>query len=167
MLLTGYHTGMRLEEILTLEWDRVDLEKNRIFLPKQLTKTNQARYVPLTSTLRRELAHLKSADGVIRFRGLVFQRDGKKITHTYRTVQTLCEQENVLDFRFHDLRHCAATNLADAGVDAETIMAISGHRSIEMYLRYRSVRPERLDAAMARLDAAVNTLITPACSPTV
>jgi len=42
-----------------------------------------------------------------------------------------------------------------------------GHRSIEMYLRYRSVRPEQLDATMARLDAAVNTLITPACSPTV
>lgn len=45
-------------------------------------------------------------------------------------------------------------------MDAETIMAITGHRSIAMYLRYRSVRPERLDVAMARLDAATNTLIT-------
>lgn len=167
VLLTGYHTAMRLEEILTMEWDRVDLEKNRFFLPKHLTKTNQERYVPLTSTLRRELIRLKSLDGVIRFRGLVFQKDGKKIDHTYRTVQELCVKENIQNFRFHDLRHCAATNLADAGVDAETIMAITGHRSVEMYLRYRSVRPERLDAAMARLDAAVNTPLTPACIPTV
>ena len=36
VLLTGYHTGMRLEEILTLTWDRVDLEKSRIFLPGHL-----------------------------------------------------------------------------------------------------------------------------------
>jgi len=121
----------------------------------------------LTPTLRRELVQLKPLGGIIRFRGLVFQKDGKKIDHTCRIVQGLCEQVNISDFRFHDLKHCAATNLADAGVDAETIIAITGHRSIEMYLRYRSVRPERLDAAMAKLDAAVNALITPACSPTV
>jgi len=71
------------------------------------------------------------------------------------------------NFIFHDLQHCAATNLADAGVEAETIMAIRGHRSVEKYLRYRSVKPERLDAAMACLVAAVNTLITPASVTTV
>jgi integrase len=63
---------------------------------------------------------------------------------------------------FHDLRHCAVTNLAEAGVDTETIMKIVGHSSVEMFLRYRKVRAEKLDAAMQRLDAAINTLITPA-----
>ena len=57
---------------------------------------------------------------------------------------------------FHDLRHCAVTNLADAGVDTETIMKIVGHSSVEMFLRYRTIKPEKLDAAMASL----NTLIT-------
>lgn len=46
ILLTAYHTGMRLEEILTLTWDRVDLEKNRLFLPGRLTKTAKDREVP-------------------------------------------------------------------------------------------------------------------------
>ena len=41
VLLTGYHTGMRLEEILTLTWDRVEIERGRIFLPIALTKTKQ------------------------------------------------------------------------------------------------------------------------------
>jgi len=39
VLLTGYHTGMRLEEVLTLTWDRVDLKKDgysyQAILPKQ------------------------------------------------------------------------------------------------------------------------------------
>lgn len=39
-------------------------------------------------------------------------------------------------------------------------MKIVGHSSVEMFLRYRKVKAEKLDAAMSRLDAALNTLIT-------
>lgn len=156
VLLTGYHTGMRLEEILTLTWDRVDLEKGRIFLPGQLTKTKQDRTVPLTPTLRRALQQLREQDGVVRIQGLVFQKNGKKFTHTYRAVQDICKAQKIENFIFHDLRHCAVTNLADAGVDTETIMKIVGHSSVEMFLRYRTIKAEKLDDAMSRL----NTLIT-------
>ena len=74
VLLTGYHTGMRLEEILSLTWDRVDLTKNRIYLPGHLTKTGKPREVPLTETLRNCLAELRERDGVSRIQGLVFER---------------------------------------------------------------------------------------------
>jgi site-specific recombinase XerD len=57
--------------------------------------------------------------------------------------------------------------LAEAGVDTETIMKIVGHSSVEMFLRYRKVRAEKLDAAMQRLDAAINTVITPASATAV
>jgi integrase len=156
VLLTGYHTGMRLEEILTLTWDRVDLEKGRIFLPGHLTKTGQERLVPITLTLRGELQRLRALGGVTRIQGLVFQKNGGKLTHTYREVQRLCKDQKIKDFVFHDLRHCAVTNLADSGVDTETIMKIVGHSSVEMFLRYRTIKPEKLDAAMTSL----NTLIT-------
>ncbi|MCZ6801940.1 MAG: tyrosine-type recombinase/integrase, partial [Nitrospirae bacterium] len=76
--------------------------------------------------------------------------------HTYRVVRDLCEEQSIPDFVFHDLRHCAVTNLADAGVDTETIMKIVGHSSVEMFLRYRTIKAETFDAAMSRL----NTLIT-------
>jgi site-specific recombinase XerD len=61
----------------------------------------------------------------------------------------------------------AVTNLADAGLDTETIMKIVGHSSVEMFLRYRKVKAERLDAAMTRLDTALNTLITPPTSAAI
>lgn len=156
VLMTGYHTGMRLEEILGLTWDRVDLEKSRIFLPGSLTKNGQAREVPLTPSLKHTLQQLRHKDGVARITGFVFQKGGRRLNHTYRVVQELCQGQHIEDFVFHDLRHCAVTNLADAGVDTETIMKIVGHSSVEMFLRYRTVKADKLDAAMTRL----NTLIT-------
>ena len=156
VLLTGYYTGMRLEEILGLTWDRVDLEKSRIFLPGALTKNGEAREVPLTPVLKHTLQRLREQGGVTRISGLVFEKKGRKVNHTYRVVGLLCEEQKILNFVFHDLRHCAVTNLADAGVDTETIMKIVGHSSVEMFLRYRTITAEKLDAAMTR----VNTLIT-------
>ncbi|MEO7862037.1 MAG: tyrosine-type recombinase/integrase, partial [Nitrospirales bacterium] len=91
-----------------------------------------------------------------RIQGLVFHKKGAKLSHTYREVQRCCAEQNIKDFVFHDLRHCAVTNLADSGVDTETIMKIVGHSSVEMFLRYRTIKAETLDSAMARL----NTLIT-------
>ena len=156
ILLIGYHTGMRLEEILTLTWDRVDLDKKRIYLPGVLTKTGEDRAVPITPFLQHTLKLLRGKDGVTRMGGLVFQKNGRKLNHTYRAVQDICETQNIPNFTFHDLRHCAVTNMADAGIAPETIMKIVGHSSIEMFLRYRTIKAENLDAAMSSL----NTLIT-------
>jgi integrase len=96
---------------------------------------------------------LKNAGGITRISGLVFTKDGKKLDHTYRVVQDLCRELRIEDFRFHDLRHSAVTNLRAAGVDVETIMKIVGHSSVEMFLRYRAVDEEELNAAMEKLEA--------------
>ena len=121
-----------------------------------MTKNGEDREVPLTPFLKRTLQQLREQDGVTRISGLVFQKEGRRLNHTYRVIQQLCKDHKIEDFVFHDLRHCAVTNLADAGVDTETIMKIVGHSSVEMFLRYRTIKAEKLDAAMTRL----NTLIT-------
>ena len=100
-------------------------------------------------------------EGVIRIKGLVFQKDGRKITHTYRLVKKLCEEQQIPDFVFHDLRHCAVTNLADAGIDTELIMKIVWHSSVEMFLRYRTIKAEKLDAAMASFNNLITLRQTP------
>jgi len=45
-------------------------------------------------------------------------------------------------FRFHDLRHCAITQLAENGASDSTIMAIAAHVSRRMLERYSHVRME-------------------------
>ena len=106
----------------------------------------------MTRTLRECLARAAAAGLCEQDSGACVRADGKKLNHTYREVQRLCEDQKIENFVFHDLRHWAVTNLADNGVEIETIMKIVGHSCVEMFLRYRKIKPEKLDAAMARLD---------------
>src|SRR5208283_1494944 len=55
-------------------------------------------------------------------------------------------------FRFHDLRHCAITQLAENGTSDSTIMAIAGHVSRRMLERYSHVRMEAKRNAMETLE---------------
>jgi len=60
-------------------------------------------------------------------------------------------QAGLPGFRFHDLRHCAITQLAESGAADSTIMAIAGHVSRRMLERYSHVRMEAKRTAMEAL----------------
>jgi hypothetical protein len=64
----------------------------------------------------------------------------------------------IVDFHFHDLRHTAATRMADAGADPFTLAAILGHSDIRMTARYTHAT----DEAKRR---AVDRLVSPASIP--
>ena len=64
--------------------------------------------------------------------------------------------------RFHDLRHQAITELAEAGVPDATLMAVAGHLSREMMEHYSHVR---MAAKREGLDKLAGGLITPPPTP--
>ena len=57
----------------------------------------------------------------------------------------------ITNFRFHDLRHCASTNLRRAGVDTATAMKIVGHKSEKMWKRYNSIEEKDLTQAAQKV----------------
>jgi site-specific recombinase XerD len=52
----------------------------------------------------------------------------------------------------HTLRHTAITHLVQAGVDLPTVQRISGHKTLQMVVRYSHQNGEHIQAAMDKLD---------------
>lgn len=154
VLLVAYQLGFRFGEIVNLTWDRVDLKGGFITLRAQDTKNKKARKVPLTPELTALFRDLYK----VRYLGQdrVFLRNGESIQSIRTAFDKAKGRAGIKNFRFHDLRHCAATNMRRAGVDVTTAMEIVGHKSVQMFRRYNTIDERDLKAAAAR----INTYLT-------
>jgi integrase len=66
----------------------------------------------------------------------------------------LCRSLGILDFRFHDLRHTAASWLRMQGADIHTVAQLLGHKDLRMAARYQHLSPTFLADAVRKLDGA-------------
>lgn len=161
ILLIAFQLGMRWGEIMSLTWDCVDLQRGFLRVLAAKCKTGEGRTIPLTPEVRGMLSELAKVRHLNT--NQVFLYEGQPIQRVKRSFATACRNVGIADLRFHDLRHCAATNLRRAGVDTVTAMKIVGHKSEKMHRRYNSVSEEDLTKAAGKLNTYLsNTLITPA-----
>lgn len=149
------HTGCRKNELLGLEWLRVDLQANLIYLEAHHTKTRQRRAVPLNQEARAALLNRA------RFRAefcpgtpwVFCDEKGQRIGNVRRAFETACRRIGLKDFRIHNLRHTCAAWLVRAGVALAEARDLLGHASITMTERYAHLAPENVWAAVAVLDS--------------
>jgi len=134
---------MRRGEILGLEWKNIDLTRGLIYVTN--TKSDKDRVIPLNQAARSALESVKQAGQ------RVFDVDWIRMAW-----MAAVKDAKISDFRFHDLRHTAATRLADAGTDAFTIAAILGHSTIQMSARYNHATDERKRRAVERMCGSQN-----------
>jgi integrase len=139
----------------------VDLQRGFLRVLGAKCKTGEGRTIPLTPEIRDMLIELAKVRHLNT--NHVFLHEGRPIQRVKRSFMTACRNAGIKDLHFHDLRHCAATNLRRAGVDTVTAMKIVGHKSEKMHRRYNSVSEEHLTKAAGKLKMDFsNTLITPA-----
>lgn len=154
IVILALHTGMRRGEILGLRWNQIDFARGLILV--QRTKSGRDRIIPMNSTIRETL----TAIGQLAQGDQVFPINDVKRSFAYA-----CVKAKITDFRFHDLRHTAATRLADRGADAFQIAAILGHSSIQMTARYTHATSDGLRRVMESL--AMNNKQVGIISPTI
>jgi integrase len=158
VLICAYSTGMRKGEILQLTWDRVDLRAGFIRLKDTDTKTGAGRSIPIGRELREALQRLPIVldrqGGRVSY---VFTRSGYPIKSMWDAFASVCRRVGLNDFRFHDLRHTAVTNLRRSRVDALTAMKITGHKTMAAFKRYHTIDEDDLTAAQRRMDTYMDT----------
>jgi integrase len=66
-----------------------------------------------------------------------------------------------LGFRFHDLRHQAITELAEAGASDATLMAVAGHLTHDMLEHYSHVRMTAKRDALSKLESGLMSPFKP------
>ena len=152
MLEVLYATGIRVGELVGLDVDDVDRDRNvlRVF-----GKGGKERSVPFgrPAALALELwlrngrpTLLAEGAGGALFLGVrgrrIDQRAVRRLVH-----QRLADVPGAPDMGPHGLRHTAATHLLEGGADLRSVQELLGHASLATTQRYTHVTTERLRRA--------------------
>lgn len=135
-LLLAIETAMRLGELCTLLVQDVDLEHRSATLHD--TKNGDSRSVPLSTRAKDLLAKL--VDGK-KGTDKVFPLTSESLGLYFREAR---EKAGLLDVRFHDTRHEAATRLSKKLSNVLELSAVTGHRSLQSLKVYYNPRAEEL-----------------------
>jgi integrase len=145
VLICAFDTGMRRGEILSLDWNDVDLKHSVIRVRAFNTKTMTGREVPITSRLAFELRRTAKSLGST---GRVFSIAG--VRRSFSTAKRLAKVEGL---RFHDIRHTAATRMVEGGMSLAETGRILGHSEPRTTYRYTNANAATLERAAAIMEA--------------
>ena len=157
-------TTCRGVELKHIRWKEVDLFKREVRINRS-KKESGKRTIPLNDDAMAAFARLREraeALGCTEPDHYVFPACERGQIHpnrhqkSWRTAwRSLTKAAALKGFRFHDLRHTAITELAEAGAPDATLMALAGHMTRRMLEHYSHVRMEAKRAAVGKLSSGL------------
>ncbi len=149
IVVIALSTGARMNEILGLTWKDIDFKKRRIRLED--TKNGERRSIHLSEhsfCLIEELSKIRPINTPYVFPSL----DGSKPMDIRDAWNKAVERANLEDFRFHDLRHTAASYLAMNGATLVEIAEILGHKTLDMVKKYAHLTDQHTAKLLERMN---------------
>lgn len=153
VLLFAYFTGCRSSEIRNLKWKNVNFADGSALITN--TKNKEERIVYLNDIHKTELQRIFVPDTVNVFRY-------KNIPVINKTTFRKCwlsalRKSGIKHCVFHDLRHTFCSKMiVDVGVDFETVMSLTGHKSLSMLKRYTHTNKNAKKEAVIKLEKYLN-----------
>lgn len=152
VVVLALSTGMRQGEVMNLTWGDVDLPKKRITLTE--TKNGEIRVVPLVDhalELLSEHSKVRRIDTDLLFPG----RKPNRPIDLRKPWLSALKEAGITDFRFHDLRHSAASYLAMNGATLTEISAILGHKTLQMVKRYSHLSEQHTENVVSSMNKKI------------
>lgn len=155
----AHATGWRvMSEILSRQWKHVDLQSGWLRLEPGETKNRKGRNFPITKALRRALESQWQTHASFKDKGILVAwvfpgPKGRKIKSFYESWRAACRKAGLPGKLLHDFRRTAVRNLERAGVPRPDAMAMVGHKTESIYMRYAISDEASLKESAAKLDA--------------
>lgn len=154
LITVALHTGMRIGELLALDWADVHLFQRTITIRAslcrkaglKLPKNKKIREASLTDAARNALASMQHHEG--RVFNCAYET-------AHKAMKRIASNAGLEDVGFHTLRHTFASVLVMENVPLITVSRMLGHSSIRITERYAHLMRENQINAMATLAAAL------------
>jgi len=143
-------TGCRLNEILTLRWDDLDMEGQCLRLPE--TKTG-AKVVQLSAPALEVLSKIERRDDNPYV--IVGKKLGSHLVNAQKPWRHIRAHAGLDDVRLHDLRHTFASVAAGLGEGLPMIGKLLGHTQAATTHRYAHLASDPVKQSAERIGAAV------------
>ena len=148
MLELMYATGVRISELINLQYSNIDLNRSLI---KVMGKGGKERMIPFgdnaLSWLIDYIEHRRKNNLSLKSRDFFISQQGKKITRQafwHRIKQYLVMSGLPMDVSPHTLRHAFATHLLNNGADLRSVQMLLGHSDLSTTQIYTHIAKQRL-----------------------
>lgn len=149
LVVLALSTGARYSEILYLRWQDVNFGSRMLYFMD--TKNGENRAVPVSKdayALLEEHSKVRKINS-----DYVFARpDGKKPADLRWQWEEAIKKAKLTNFKFHDLRHTAASYLAMNGASLLEIAEILGHKTMTMVQRYSHLTKKHTADILERMN---------------
>jgi len=146
LVLMAITTGARRGELLSLRWNSLNIDKQTAYV--LTSKNGESKVLPLTESVIKELERFSLNDGSLIFASEITPDRPYIFFKQWNRARNEAE---LIDFRFHDLRHTTASYLAQNGATLLEIADVLGHKQIEVTKRYAHLCIEHKSSLINRV----------------